>query len=86
MPHQPLPRGSLRHLDPAQAWVCEVSLRVAQAHGGGAGGGQSSNMNKEQLEVMNTGTRELTEFRDLVRGVGVELEMGERLALDPRVR
>ena len=64
-----------------QAWVCEVSLRVAQAHGG-----QSSNMNKEQLEVMNTGTRELTDFRDLVRGVGVELEMGERLALDPRVR
>ena len=43
-------------------------------------------MNKEQLEVMNTGTRELTDFRDLVRGVGVELEMGERLALDPRVR
>ena len=43
-------------------------------------------MNKDQLEVMNTGTRELTEFRDLMRGVGVELEMGDRLALDPRVK
>ncbi|KAF8472151.1 mediator complex, subunit Med18 [Kalaharituber pfeilii] len=79
IPHHPLPRESLKNLDPAQAWVCEVSVRVSQA-------GSAAGSNKEQVEVMNMGVAELKKFQELVRGVGVELEMGERLALDTRVR
>lgn len=51
-------------------------------------GGQSTatGARNEQHSLMEMGSKELHEFQQLVRGVGVELEMGERLALDTRVK
>ena len=81
--HQPLPRESLRNIDPAQAWVCKVSVKVAQVQ---TGPSTATGVRNEQHSLMEMGSKELHEFQQLVRGVGVELEMGERLALDTRVK
>ncbi|KAF8458841.1 mediator complex, subunit Med18, partial [Terfezia claveryi] len=80
--HQPLPRESLKNIDPAQAWVCKVSVKVAQVQ---VGPGTATGVRNEQHSLMEMGSKELHEFQQLVRGIGVELEMGERLALDTRV-
>lgn len=81
--HQPLPRESLKNIDPVQAWVCKVSVRVAQAQ---VGPNTTNAMKSEQLNLMELGSKELHDFQQLIRGVGVELDMGERLALDTRVK
>ncbi|KAF8418551.1 mediator complex, subunit Med18 [Tirmania nivea] len=81
--HQPLPRELLRNIDPAQAWVCKVSVKVAQVQ---VGPNTVTGVRNEQHSLMEMGSKELHEFQQLVRGVGVELEMGERLALDTRVK
>ncbi|KAI5809551.1 mediator complex, subunit Med18 [Peziza echinospora] len=79
-PHQILPRDTnLRNIDPAKAWICDVSLRVAQVGSTGSG-------NKDQLDTTNLGVQELRAFQALLKGVGIELEMGDRLSLDTRVK
>ncbi|KAF8476009.1 hypothetical protein BDZ91DRAFT_758527 [Kalaharituber pfeilii] len=58
VPHQPLPRESFQNLDPAQAWVCEVSVRVAPA-------GFAGSSNKDQVEIMSMEVAELKKFQEL---------------------
>ena len=59
--------------------MCEVSVRVAQV-------GLTASSNREQVETMNLGQAELKRFQELVKGVGIDLEIGERLAMDTRIK
>lgn len=75
--NQPLPRENLRNIDPAQAWVCQVSMNIPT---------MPADNKQLQADTINAGVIELKKFQNLVRGAGLELEMGERLALDTRVK
>ncbi|CAF9920589.1 MAG: Mediator of RNA polymerase II transcription subunit 18 [Heterodermia speciosa] len=57
-------------LDPSGSYVLQTALRVADG---------------QNVERMQEGVRQLTELKETLKGV-VELEMGDRLALDTRVR
>ena len=59
-----------RLLDPSGTYILQASVRVQDG---------------SKVETMNKGVNELVTLRDTLKGV-VELEIGDRLALDTRVR
>ncbi|KAF3915878.1 hypothetical protein AA313_de0202524 [Arthrobotrys entomopaga] len=69
-PLSPFPKEALQPLDPADAYVLQASTRVLSAN---------------EQETMNKGVEELKMLRNELRGV-VDLEPGDRLSLDTRVR
>ncbi|KAI9748471.1 MAG: hypothetical protein M4579_007215 [Chaenotheca gracillima] len=64
------PYNSFSPLDPSNALVLEASIRIQDGN---------------KPETMTLGMGELKAFRDAMKGV-VEMEVGDRLALDTRVR
>ena len=62
--------GSLKPLDPSNGFVLQASIRVQDGM---------------KPELMNKATNELKAFKELMRGV-VDMEIGDRLALDTRVK
>lgn len=64
------PYGSLVPLDPSGGYVLQASARVQDG---------------TKPESINLGINELKAFKDMMKGV-VELEIGDRLALDTRVK
>ncbi|KAK6518837.1 Mediator of RNA polymerase II transcription subunit 18 [Arthrobotrys megalospora] len=69
-PFSPLPADSLRQLDPADSFLLQASIKVLSAN---------------EQETMNKGVEELKTLRAELKGV-IELEPGDRLSLDTRVR
>lgn len=59
-----------RLLDPSGTYILQVSVRVQDG---------------SKVEIMTKGANELLGLKDTLKGV-VELEIGDRLALDTRVR
>ena len=57
-------------VDPSGSYLIQASIRV---HDG------------SKVELMNRATAELMNLKELLKGV-VDLEMGDRLAMDTRVR
>ncbi|KAI9829269.1 MAG: Mediator of RNA polymerase II transcription subunit 18 [Phylliscum demangeonii] len=57
-------------LDPSSAYILQASIRVQDG---------------SKPELMTVAINELQSFRDMLKGV-VDLEVGDRLAMDPRVR
>ncbi|MCJ1310538.1 Mediator of RNA polymerase II transcription subunit 18 [Agyrium rufum] len=72
LPNSALPPSAvdLETLDSSGSFILQASVRVQDG---------------SKPEMMTRGISELVSFRDLMRGV-VELEVGDRLALDTRVR
>ncbi|KAK6497948.1 Mediator of RNA polymerase II transcription subunit 18 [Arthrobotrys conoides] len=66
----PFPTNSLRQLDPADSFLLQASIKVLSAN---------------EQETMNKGVEELKSIRAELKGV-IELEPGDRLSLDTRVR
>ncbi|KAK6334235.1 Mediator of RNA polymerase II transcription subunit 18 [Orbilia blumenaviensis] len=66
----PFPTSSLRKLDPADSFLLQASIKVPSAN---------------EQETMNKGVEELKTLRAELKGV-IELEPGDRLSLDTRVR
>ncbi|KAK6499564.1 Mediator of RNA polymerase II transcription subunit 18 [Arthrobotrys musiformis] len=66
----PFPTSSLRQLDPADSFLLQASIKVLSAN---------------EQETMNKGVEELKAIRAELKGV-IELEPGDRLSLDTRVR
>ncbi|EGX46188.1 hypothetical protein AOL_s00110g12 [Orbilia oligospora ATCC 24927] len=66
----PLPTHTLRQLDPADSFLLQASIKVSSAN---------------EQETMNKGVEELKTIRAELKGV-IELEPGDRLSLDTRVR
>ncbi|RVD89206.1 uncharacterized protein DFL_000223 [Arthrobotrys flagrans] len=66
----PFPTSSLRQLDPADSFLLQASIKVLSAN---------------EQETMNKGVEELKTIRAELKGV-IELEPGDRLSLDTRVR
>ncbi|TGZ84244.1 hypothetical protein EX30DRAFT_338788 [Ascodesmis nigricans] len=60
----------LRPLDPKNGWIVQASVKVA---------------NNSDLDGLGQAVNELTQVKDMVKGV-VDLEVIERLALDTRVK
>ncbi|KAK6347704.1 Mediator of RNA polymerase II transcription subunit 18 [Orbilia javanica] len=69
-PFSPFPTNSLRQLDPADSFLLQASIKVLSAN---------------EQETMNKGVEELKTIRAELKGV-IELEPGDRLSLDTRVR
>ncbi|KAK6358829.1 Mediator of RNA polymerase II transcription subunit 18 [Orbilia brochopaga] len=69
-PFTPFPVGSLQSLDPADSYILQASIKVSNAN---------------EQEAMNKGVEELKTLKNELRGV-VDLEIGDRLSLDTRVR
>ena len=70
-PSQVLPRlDSLVPLDPSGAYVLQASLRIQDG---------------SKPESISVGINELKAFKEMMRGV-VDLDIGDRLALDPRLK
>ena len=61
---------SLKPLDSSNGFVLQASIRVQDGM---------------KPELMNKATNELKAFKELMRGV-VDMEIGDRLALDTRVK
>ena len=59
-----------RLLDPSGAYVLQVSVRVQDG---------------SKVELVNRGMTELLNLKETLKGI-VELEVGDRLAMDTRVR
>ena len=73
LPHpvNPLPPlESLRPLDPSGGYILQASIRVQDGN---------------KPETMTLAMSELVRFRELMKGV-VDMEVGDRLALDTRMR
>ncbi|EPS35711.1 hypothetical protein H072_10874 [Dactylellina haptotyla CBS 200.50] len=69
-PFSPFPMDSCCPLDPVDAYILQASIKVFSAN---------------EQETMNKGVEELKILRNELRGV-VDLEPGDRLSLDTRVR
>lgn len=68
--HTPPPLESLRPLDPSGEFILQASIRVQDGN---------------KPETMKVATDQLARFREEMKGV-VDMEMGDRLALDTRLR
>ena len=66
----PLDLTSPKPLDPSGTWILQASIRVQDG---------------SKPEIMTKGMNELKAFKDMMKGV-VEMEVGDRLALDTRMR
>lgn len=64
------PLASLRPIDPSNTYILQASIRVQD-------GGSP--------EAMTIGMNELKNFKEAMKGV-VDMEVGDRLALDTRFR
>ena len=62
--------NTLQPLDPSGTYLLQASIRVQDGN---------------KPEIMSMGINELKAFKDLMKGV-VEMEVGDRLALDTRAR
>ena len=71
-PPRALPAGweSARPLDPAGGYLLTAAVRIADGN---------------QVELMNRGFAELARLKERLKGA-IELEMGDRGAMDPRVK
>lgn len=61
---------TLKPLDPSNAYVLQASIRIQEG---------------SKPESISVGINELKAFKELMKGV-VELDVGDRLALDTRVK
>ncbi|EWC45831.1 hypothetical protein DRE_04838 [Drechslerella stenobrocha 248] len=73
LPHQPftpLPVSGLQPLDPVDSYILQASIKVFSAN---------------EQETMNKGVEALKTLKNELKGI-VDLEVGDRLSLDTRVR
>ena len=64
------PLSTLKPLDPSGSYILQASIRIADG---------------TKPDTMTVGINELKAFKDTMRGV-VDMVVGERLALDTRVK
>ena len=65
-----LDRGSARLLDPSGSYILQATVRVQDG---------------SKVDIMAKGATELLSLKETLKGV-IDLEMADRLSLDPRIR